>query len=56
MKGNKYSLGFKHTKEARKKMSEMRKGLKWWNDGCGNVKRSAECPGDGWFAGRGKMK
>jgi hypothetical protein len=26
-------------------------GKKWWNDGCGNVVRSIECPGEGWVLG-----
>ncbi len=51
MKGNKYSLGFKHTEEMRKKQSERRKGLKWWNNESIDV-RSVECPGDGWINGR----
>jgi hypothetical protein len=32
------------------------KGLKWWNDGNGNNKRSKECPGEGWVLGRGRIK
>jgi len=27
------------------------KGMKWWNDGCGNIKYMVECPGDGWKPG-----
>jgi hypothetical protein len=27
------------------------RGKKWWNDGCGNVKQSVECPGEGWVLG-----
>lgn len=26
-------------------------GRKWWNDGCGNYKRSVECPGPDWVPG-----
>jgi hypothetical protein len=33
-------------------MSDVRKGRKWWNDGCGNCKMMLECPGDGWRLGR----
>ena len=32
------------------------KGVKWWNDGCGNFKRTVECPGEGWFLGRKLLK
>ena len=31
--------------------------MKWWNDGCGNSKRSVECPGERWVLGmREEMK
>jgi len=30
---------------------DVSKGRKWWNDGCGNLKRMIECPGDGWKLG-----
>lgn len=30
-------------------------GKKWWNDGCGNTKFSKECPGKGWYVGRGNL-
>ena len=50
-----------HSEKSKVKMSEQSKGRnnplygkKWWNDGCGNVKISAECPGKNWYAGRGK--
>ena len=43
--------GKSQSEETRKKLSEIRKGKKWWNDGCGNSKRSVECPGEGWFPG-----
>jgi hypothetical protein len=55
MKCQKYGLGLKHTKEARKKMSKMRKGMKWWNNGIVDV-RSLECPGEQWKNGRLKVK
>ena len=44
--------GKTHSEESKMKMSEARKGTKWWNDGCGNFKKSIECPGDGWVPGR----
>ena len=40
------------SEETKRKMSEAKKGTKWWNDGCGNCKRMLECPGDGWKLGR----
>lgn len=55
MKGKKYGLGTKRTKEDRRKMSEMRRGLKWWNNGNIDV-RSLECPGKEWVNGRLKVK
>jgi hypothetical protein len=45
-----------HSTERKRKMSESKKGRKWWNDGCGNTKFDVECPGEGWFPGRGKLK
>jgi hypothetical protein len=46
------------SEETRRKISEARKGVKhpnygkkWWNDGCGNVKLTRDCPGDGWKLG-----
>ena len=51
------------SEETRRKQSEARKGennpsygKKCWNDGCGNIKRSVECPGEGWVLGMGKRK
>jgi hypothetical protein len=48
------------SEETRLKMSKSRKGKnlgkKWWNDGNGNSKFAKECPGEGWFPGRGKKK
>jgi hypothetical protein len=40
------------SKETRRKLSVAKKGMKWWNDGCGNCKMMVECPGDGWKPGR----
>ena len=39
------------SEETRKKISEANKGMKWWNDGCGNIKYMVEYPGDGWKLG-----
>ena len=43
--------GTQTPEETKRKMSEVRKGGKWWNDGCGNLKFVRECPGAGWFPG-----
>jgi hypothetical protein len=48
------TYGRSHSKEAREKLSMIFKGLKWWNDGNGNNKRSIECPGEGWVPGMTK--
>jgi len=40
------------SKETRRKLSVAKKGMKWWNDGCGNCKMMVECPGNGWKPGR----
>ena len=40
------------TEEHRRNIAAANKGVKWWNDGCGNRKRMIECPGDGWKLGR----
>ena len=40
------------TEDIQKKKSDKMKEKKWWNDGCGNNKRSVECPGDNWVLGR----
>ncbi len=31
-------------------------GKKWWNDGNGNLKKSFECPGEGWVPGMGEQR
>ena len=49
---NNWFYGKKHSEETRKKQSEVKKGIKWWNDGKGNTKMSIECPGEGWVLGR----
>jgi hypothetical protein len=48
------AYGRSHSKEAKTKLSIINKGLKWWNDGNGNNKRSIECPGEGWVPGMTK--
>ena len=63
-KGEKNKMyGNTHTEETKRQMSEKKKGKnnpsygkKCWNDGCGNIKRSVECPGNGWVPGMGKRK
>jgi DNA-binding MarR family transcriptional regulator len=40
------------TEDTQKKKSDKMKGKKWWNDGCGNCKRSVESPGENWVSGR----
>jgi hypothetical protein len=46
--------GLKHSKETKKKQSKAKQNKKYWNDGNGNLVRSIECPGKGWFPGMGK--
>jgi len=46
--------GKSHSELHKSKISKSMEGLKWWNDSCGNCKRSVECPGEGWILGRGK--
>lgn len=41
--------------DIRKKYSEAKRGMKWWNDRNGNTRFTKECPGDGWVPGRGKI-
>lgn len=55
-----FHIGKTLSEETKRKMSEAKKGKnnpsygkKWWNDGCGNYKRSLECPGIGWVLGMG---
>ena len=61
--GGEGSSGIMKSEEQKRKQSEVKKGKnnpnygkKWWNDGCGNIKSSFECPGEGWVLGRGKIK
>ena len=51
-KGNTNWLGKTHSEESKRKMSEVKQGIKWWNDGCGNRKFVIECPGNGWRLGK----
>jgi len=39
------------SEETRKKQSESKKGIRWWNNGTIN-KLVKECPGDGWVLGK----
>ena len=57
------NYGKKRSGETKRKQSEVKKGKnnpnygkKWWNDGCGNIKSSFECPGEGWILGGLKNK
>ena len=45
------SKGKTLSEETKRKIGDAGKGRKWWNDGCGNLKRMIECPGDGWGPG-----
>ena len=47
-----WQIGKTLSEETKRKLSEIRKGKKWWNDGCGNCKRSVESPGENWVSGR----
>ena len=49
-KGNKNMLGKKHSAESKKKMSEAKKGMHWYNNGQIN-KFCYECP-DGFTPGK----
>jgi hypothetical protein len=44
------------SEEHKRKIGKLTKGTKWWNNGCGNCKRSVECPGENWVLGRGMDK
>jgi hypothetical protein len=48
--------GKSQSEQHKRKLSEANKNKRWWNDGNGNTKFSEECPGEGWIAGRGKLK
>jgi hypothetical protein len=55
IRGISINKGNIHSKETKQKMSEMRKGMKWWNNGNIDV-RSLECPGEEWISGRLKVQ
>ena len=44
------------SEDHRRKIGEVNKGTKWWNDGCGNRKMMIECPGDGWKLGMCQLR
>lgn len=50
---NNHNYGKSPSKQTREKISKANIGLKWWNDGCGNSKRSIKCPGENWIPGMG---
>jgi hypothetical protein len=59
---NNHNYGKSASNETKRKISEAKKGennpaygTKWWNDGCGNIIRSKECPEEGWVLGRIKI-
>lgn len=45
--------GEKRSSITKQRISEKCTGLRWWNDGS-SVKRSVDCPGEGWSLGRMK--
>ena len=49
--GGEGSSGLVHSEESKRRQSLTKKGRKVWNDGCGNMKMSYECPGTGWVLG-----
>jgi len=55
IKLSKSNKGKSRSQETRRKQSKAKQNKKYWNDGNGNLVRSIECPGKGWFRGMGKM-
>jgi hypothetical protein len=49
--GGEGTSGSIRTEKFREKLSLTKKGRKVWTDGCGNMKMSYECPGEGWVLG-----
>jgi hypothetical protein len=52
--GGEGTSGFTHSEEFKIRQSKSNKNKKYWNDGYGNLIRSVEYPGEGWFSGMGK--
>jgi hypothetical protein len=48
--GQKMTFGYKKTIEQRRRLSEIAKGLIWWNNGKKQTK-AKNCPGEGWTLG-----
>jgi hypothetical protein len=55
IRGISINKGNIHSKEAKQKMSEMKKGMKWWNNGKIDM-RSKEQPSEEWKNGRLKIQ
>jgi hypothetical protein len=49
--GGEGQSGVIRSEEIKKKYGKGNIGKKWWNDGKGNIKLSAECPGNNWVLG-----
>jgi len=47
---SKHHKGKVASEETKRKLSEVRKGMLWWNNGVKAI-RSKECPGEGWVRG-----
>ena len=50
-----HKQGTKASNEAKKKMSVLHSGKKWWSNGI-EQRRCDKCPGEGWKAGRGNFR
>lgn len=51
VKGISINKGYKHSQETKLKMSKVKKGVKWWNNGIVDI-RCKDCPGSEWKNGR----
>ena len=51
-----YLYGKSPSEETKRKIGDANKDKRWWNDSNGNTKFAEKCPGEGWIAGRGKLK